>query len=242
MNIQEIINEEYEKMRHTYYGTDMGFDWNKYGVDDEITVLFKDGISRETIDEFLTAFKNARNKIENLFKLKLGRAYNVDSASYKIWFGKNVVIDNDTTSRTTSSFGSDVPARPAGEFVRTEAEHSPSDSYYFNIPLMNDTVKQSQKDWIPNPSYKDFRSRTFNVNKVEDLITHEIAHALYFQQPMDRRMEWNKYYDNGGWENASSLYAQESAMEMFAETIVDIVNDENYQITEDLKRIFRFNV
>jgi hypothetical protein len=221
-----IIQEEIEKIRHTYYGTDMDFDWNKHSVDDELTVYYKDNVDPNLVKDFLISFNNARKKIENNFKLKLGREYKDPDASYNIWFGKNIVFDNDKKFKRSA------------EYVRTEAEHAPEKSFYFNLPVFDETLDFSKQEWIPNPTNK--RQRAFNANKIEDLITHEIAHALYFLQPMEYRKRWQKYYDDGGWENATSLYGQESSTEMFAETIVDIINNEEHQITKDLKNIFHF--
>jgi hypothetical protein len=232
--IREYLNEQ-EKLKHdaSYYDNDgkkikKEIEFNKHSVDDEITVYYGDNVDVNTINDFLNSFNVARKNIENRFKLKLGREYKDPDASYKIYFGKNVVLDNNPNFAISA------------EFIRGYAEHSPTDSFYFNLPKVKTIYNDAKKDWIPDPSYKENKSRTYNINKIEDIITHEIAHALYFQQPLIKRKEWKKYYDDGGWENATSLYGQENEGELFAETIVDIINNEEHQITKDLIRIFNF--
>jgi hypothetical protein len=233
--IREYLNEQNDKLKHdaSYYD-DYGkkikkeIEFNKHSVDDELTVYYSNAVDVDTIKTFLSSFSDARKKIENRFKLKLGREYKDPDASYKIYFGKNVVLDNNPNFATSA------------EFIRGYAGHSPSDSFYFNLPRVKSIYDDAKKKWIPNPNYKENKSRTYNINKIEDLITHEIAHALYFQQPLINRKEWKKYYDNGGWENATSLYGQENEGELFAETVVDIINNEEHQITKDLIRIFNF--
>ena len=233
--IREYLNEQNERLKHdSSYYDDSGkkvkkeIEFNKHSVDDELTIYYRDEVDVNTIETFLKSFNVARKKIENRFNLKLGRQYKDPDASYKIYFGKNIVLDNDPEFSTSA------------EFIRVDASHSPSDSFYFNLPRVKKIYDDAKKDWVPYPSYKENRSRPYNINKIEDLITHEIAHSLYFQQPLVNRKEWKKYYDDGGWENATSLYGQENDMEMFAETIVDIINDEDHQITKDLIRIFNF--
>jgi len=233
--IREYLNEQNDKLKHdaSYYD-DYGkkikkeIEFNKHSVDDELTVYYSNDVDVDTINTFLSSFSDARKKIENRFKLKLGREYKDPDALYKIYFGKNVVLDNNPNFATSA------------EFIRGYAEHSPSDSFYFNLPRVKSIYDDAKKNWIPDPNYKENKSRTYNINKIEDLITHEIAHALYFQQPLINRKEWKKYYDNGGWENATSLYGQENEGELFAETVVDIINNEEHQITKDLIRIFNF--
>jgi len=233
--IREYLNEQNDKLKHdaSYYD-DYGkkikkeIEFNKHSVDDELTVYYSNDVDVDTIKTFLSSFSDVRKKIENRFKLKLGREYKDPDASYKIYFGKNVVLDNNPNFATSA------------EFIRGYAEHSPSDSFYFNLPRVKSIYDDSKKNWIPDPNYKENKSRTYNINKIEDLITHEIAHALYFQQPLINRKEWKKYYDNGGWENATSLYGQENEGELFAETVVDIINNEEHQITKDLMCIFNF--
>ena len=232
---REYLNEQNDKLKHdaSYYD-DYGkkikkeIEFNKHSVDDELTVYYSNDVDVDTINTFLSSFSDARKKIENRFKLKLGREYKDPDALYKIYFGKNVVLDNNPNFATSA------------EFIRGYAEHSPSDSFYFNLPRVKSIYDDAKKNWIPDPNYKENKSRTYNINKIEDLITHEIAHALYFQQPLINRKEWKKYYDNGGWENATSLYGQENEGELFAETVVDIINNEEHQITKDLIRIFNF--
>lgn len=238
-NIKNIILEILKESNGVYKHDTSYFDdknekisreteFNTYGVDDELTILFKKNIDITTVKEFLKIFNDARKKIENKFKLKLGSQYQDPDASYKIWFGKNVVFDDNEHSQVSA------------EYVRGYAEHSPNDSFYFNLPKVKSLYDDSKNAWIPNPDYKLNRSRMYNVNKIEDIIIHEIAHALYFQQPKENRQQWLKYYDDGGWGNATSLYGQESATELFAETIVDIINDEKHKITDDLLQIFNF--
>jgi hypothetical protein len=233
--IREHFNAHSDKLSHdsSYYDVsgvkiDKTTEFNKYGIDDELTIYYTDNVDENTIKEFLIKFNNARKNIENRFKLKLGREYKDPDASYKIWFGKNVVLDNNPDFKISA------------EFIRGQAEHSPSDSFYFNLPMVKSIYDDAKKTWISDPDYRQNRSRTYNISKIEDLITHEIAHALYFQQPSDKRKVWKKYYENGGWENATSLYGQENEGELFAETIVDIINGEEYQITKDLIKIFNF--
>jgi len=233
--IRECLNEHYEKIKHdASYFDDNGkkilrdVEFNKYGVDDELTIYFKDNVDKNTIKEFLIEFNKARKKIEERFKMKLGREYKDPDANYKIWFGKNIVFDNDDKHLDSA------------EFVRGDSAHSPRNSFYFNFPKIKSIYDDAKKNWIPDPDYKLNKSRTYNINKIEDLIIHEIAHALYFQQPLIKRKEWKNYFDNGGWENATSLYGQENDGELFAETIVDIINNEEYKITKDLINIFKF--
>lgn len=201
-------------------------EFKKYSVDDGLTVYYKDNVDVDTIKDFLKDFKSARAKIENRFKLKLGRMYKDPDASYEIQFGNNVVFDNDDNQAQ------------AAEYVRVDADHSPSNSFYFNFPKVKAMYDDAIKHWVADPDYKKNTARTYNISKIEDMIVHEIAHALYFQQPLAKRKEWKEYYDNNGWENATSLYGQESDTEMFAETVVDIVNNETHQITKDLLKIF----
>lgn len=233
--MQEFLSEQNDKLKHDVsYFDDYGrktkkqIEFNKHSVDDELTVYYSDNVDFNTIKNFLISFNNARKKVENRFKLKLGREYKDPDASYKIFFGRNIVLDNNPDFITSA------------EFIRGYAEHSPSDSFYFNLPRVKSIYDDAKKDWIPDPNYKQQKSRTYNISKIEDLITHEIAHALYFQQPLINRKEWIKYYDDGGWEKATSLYGQENHFELFAETIVDIINDEEHEITKDLMRIFNF--
>jgi hypothetical protein len=234
-SIREYLNEQNEKLKHdASYFDDYGkkikkeIEFNKFGIDDEITIYYRDNVDLESIKDFLKEFNKARTKIENRFKIKLGRIYKDPDASYDIYFGKNVVFDNNQEHKVSA------------EFIRVDSEHSPKDSFYFNLPNVKSIYNAAIKDWIPDPNSKLNKSRTYNINKIEDLIIHEIAHALYFQQPLIKRKEWQKYYDNGGWENATSLYGQENEGELFAETVVDITNNEEHQITKDLIRIFNF--
>jgi hypothetical protein len=233
--IHEYLNEENEKLKHdaSYYD-DYGkkikkeIDFNKHSVDDEITIYYSNDVDFSTIKDFLNSFTDARKKIEKRFQLKLGGQYKDPDASYKIYFGRNVVLDDKPNFAISA------------EFIRGYAEHSPSDSFYFNLPKVKTIYNDAKRDWIPDPNYKENKFRTYNINKIEDIITHEIAHALYFQQPLIKRKKWKKYYDDGGWENATSLYGQENERELFAETIVDIINNEEHQITKDLISIFNF--
>jgi len=186
----------------------------------------------------LIEFNKARKKIEDRFKKKLGRQYKDPDSSYQIWFGQNIVFDNK--SKDTKRGFDNTYHNPVAEYVRASAAHAPDQSFYFNLAQTDGFVASGKNDWVEKPSSKNLTLRSYNVQKIEDMVIHEIAHALYFQQPIKNRKEWKKYYDDGGWENATSLYGQENDMEMFAENIVDIINNEEHQITQDLIRIFNF--
>jgi hypothetical protein len=230
-----LTENQYEKLKHdaSYYDESntripKEIEFNKLGVDDELTIYFKDNVDKDTITEFLKEFNSARKKIENRFKLKLGRQYKDPDAQYNIFFGKNIVFD-DTYNGYSSA-----------EYIRGYAQHSPTDSFYFNLPKVKELYDMAKKDWIPNPNYKANKSRSYNINKIEDIIIHEIAHALYFQQPTSKRKQWEEYFNQEGWQNATSFYGQENDQEMFAETIVDLINGESNQAVSDLVEIFNF--
>jgi hypothetical protein len=198
----------------------------KYAVDDELTIYYTKNVDINNIKAFLKDFKAARKKVEQRFKMKLGTAYKSLDASYFVEFGKHIVFDDDESYEHVA------------EYVRGQSQHSPENSFYFNLPKINDFYEDAKKNWIQVPSYQNLRS--YNISKIEDIVIHEIAHALYFQQPLEKRKLWKKYYDNGGWQNASSLYGQESDAELFAETVVDLINNEKSKIIDDLVFIFEF--
>jgi len=242
--IREYLNEQ-EKLKHdaSYYDENnkkiqKEIEFTKFGIDDELTIYYADNVDKNLIKSFLNEFNKARKKIEDRFKMKLGREYKDPDASYKIWFGQKIVFDNKSLDKKRGF--DNTYHNPVAEYVRANAAHAPRNSFYFNLAQTDSFVDNAKKDWISNPNYKNLTLRTYNVRALEDMIIHEIAHALYFQQPMIKRKEWKKYYDDGGWENATSMYGQENDMEMFAETIVDIINNEEHQITKDLIHIFNF--